>query len=64
VRGVIGDRPMEVNKETVEATVSVGVASYPEHGTTGRDLVAAADAALYKAKSAGGNRVEHAKVGG
>ncbi|MFN2502944.1 MAG: diguanylate cyclase [Acidimicrobiales bacterium] len=64
VRGVIGDRPMEVDKETVEATVSVGVASYPEHGATGRELVAAADAALYRAKSAGGNRIEHAKVGG
>src|SRR5262249_49662029 len=38
-------------------TVSAGVASYPEHGTTGEALVQAADAALYRAKNAGRDRV-------
>ena len=37
-------------------TVSVGVASRPEHGTTRRDLIRAADAALYHPKRTGKNR--------
>ncbi len=38
-------------------TISAGVAAYPEHGTTGEALVQAADAALYRAKNAGRDRV-------
>jgi len=38
--------------------VSIGVAAAPEHGTTVSSLMAAADAAMYKAKRAGGNRAE------
>jgi diguanylate cyclase (GGDEF)-like protein/PAS domain S-box-containing protein len=39
------------------ATVSVGIAAYPEHGQTRDALLAAADSALYKAKSGGRNSV-------
>ncbi len=38
-------------------TISVGVASYPEHGADFEALIKAADDALYKAKDAGKNRV-------
>ncbi|MGH7606108.1 MAG: diguanylate cyclase, partial [Gemmatimonadales bacterium] len=38
-------------------TLSVGVAEFPAHGDTPEALIAAADAALYQAKRAGGNRV-------
>lgn len=38
-------------------TVSLGVALYPLHGSTGEDVLRAADAALYRAKRAGRNRV-------
>ena len=38
-------------------TLSVGVASYPDHGTTVEALVQAADRALYQAKAAGRDRV-------
>jgi diguanylate cyclase (GGDEF)-like protein len=38
-------------------TVSLGVASYPADGARARDLVAAADRELYRAKAAGRNRV-------
>jgi diguanylate cyclase (GGDEF)-like protein len=39
-------------------TVSIGIAAAPGHGTTVSSLMAAADAAMYKAKRAGGNRAE------
>lgn len=38
-------------------TVSLGVASFPQHGTTGTVLMQAVDAALYRAKAAGRNHV-------
>ena len=44
------------------ATVSIGVASFPQHGTTPDALVKAADDALYRAKNGGKNRVELAEV--
>jgi len=43
----------------VSVTASFGVAAFPQHGA-GEGLVAAADAALYRAKRAGKNRVETA----
>jgi diguanylate cyclase (GGDEF)-like protein len=43
------DRPLAV-------TISVGVATLPQHGATGDDLLLAADKALFKAKEAGRNR--------
>jgi len=39
-------------------TVSAGVASFPEHGTTADELLRAADTALYRAKELGRDRVE------
>lgn len=38
-------------------TVSIGVASYPEHGATSTVLLEAADMALYRAKRSGKNQV-------
>jgi diguanylate cyclase (GGDEF)-like protein len=38
-------------------TASMGVAIFPEHGRTAKALVAAADKALYRSKSAGRDRV-------
>ncbi|MDI6772395.1 MAG: diguanylate cyclase [bacterium] len=43
-------------------TVSLGVAAFPEHGTSGEALLEAADAALYRAKSEGRDRVVAAAV--
>jgi len=42
-------------------TVSAGVATFPEHGKTGAALLQAADAALYRAKAEGRDRVLVAK---
>ena len=60
VRAAIGERPFELDCTSVDVSVSIGVAAYPEHGSSGKDLLAAADSALYRAKAGGRNRVEHA----
>jgi diguanylate cyclase (GGDEF)-like protein len=39
-------------------TISLGVAVFPNHGATAQEVIAAADAALYRAKQAGRDRVE------
>jgi diguanylate cyclase (GGDEF)-like protein len=49
--GGIGDEPVYV-------TVSIGIASYPEHGNSFHELVETADRALYRAKESGRDRVE------
>ncbi len=38
-------------------TISVGVAAFPEHGRSPKELMAAADAALYQAKRGGRDQV-------
>lgn len=42
----------------VDITISIGVAVYPEHGTSSAALCLVADQAMYRAKRAGRNRVE------
>jgi len=42
----------------VAVTVSIGVSTFPQHGSTSESLMEAADQALYAAKQAGRNRVE------
>lgn len=49
--------PFEVNSHTFHITLSIGIADYPGYQTVD-SLMAAADRALYKAKSNGRNRVE------
>jgi diguanylate cyclase (GGDEF)-like protein len=45
----------------LEITASFGVASFPGEGVDKTELIAAADAALYRAKRGGRNRVERAE---
>ncbi|HRA48536.1 MAG TPA: GGDEF domain-containing protein, partial [Thermomicrobiales bacterium] len=46
----------------IDVTVSIGIASVPEHGTTADIVLARADHALYVAKFTGRNRVEVATI--
>jgi diguanylate cyclase (GGDEF)-like protein len=45
-------------------TLSIGVAVFPEHGESSTAILKAADAALYRAKHAGRNRVCMAEPNG
>jgi diguanylate cyclase (GGDEF)-like protein len=45
------------NGTPLHMTVSIGIASYPEHGESFVSLIEAADKALYRAKQTGRNRV-------
>jgi len=48
---------MHQGKSLGMVTLSVGVASFPMHGTSPKELMAAADAALYEAKRGGRDQV-------
>jgi two-component system, cell cycle response regulator len=64
VREVVATEPFVAGNASFPITVSVGAAAYPDHGLSTADLLAAADAALYRAKENGRNRVEEAEPGG
>lgn len=51
--------PFDLADQEVTVGASVGIAMRPEHGTTLTDLMRAADAAMYRAKSNGRGRAEH-----
>src|SRR5688572_27361378 len=63
IRNAIASRPLAVNGQHISATVSVGIACYPEDGKTLDALAARADRALYLAKQEGRNRVIRFKTG-
>lgn len=64
VRLAIAQRPYEEAGIVEPVTVSIGVASYPDDGTTPSELIEAADKALYRSKSDGRNRVTVAEPQG
>lgn len=51
------------DEEPIKLTVSIGVASHPEHGASYQALVEAADRALYRAKEDGRDRAYAAQTG-
>lgn len=57
VRAAVNDEPIATDAGPVRLTISLGVASHPDNGTTVGMLTAAADSALYRAKRSGKNRV-------
>ncbi|MDO9301875.1 MAG: GGDEF domain-containing protein, partial [Anaerolineales bacterium] len=42
-------------EQEARATLSLGIATFPIHGSSGKEILLAADKALYQAKSAGRN---------
>lgn len=57
VRSAVEAHPFVLDEKSIRVTISLGIASAPEHGRTIKELVGAADAALYRAKEGGRNRV-------
>jgi diguanylate cyclase (GGDEF)-like protein len=57
VRKAIATHPFTLDDKTVRVTISIGVAHYPVHGNDSKELIGAADKALYDAKNRGRNRV-------
>jgi diguanylate cyclase (GGDEF)-like protein len=57
IRAAIQQLTIPYGDNQLGVTVSIGVASCPMHGLGASDLVAAADGALYRAKTEGRNRV-------
>ena len=53
IRSRVAGEPFEGGK----ITVSIGIAEYPAHGDTPEELIASADAAMYRAKGQGRDRV-------
>ncbi len=49
--------PVKIDKE-LKITVSIGIATFPEHAQTTKDLLEAVDSAMYAAKEAGRNQVK------
>jgi diguanylate cyclase (GGDEF)-like protein len=50
-------RPLLIDRREISVGVSCGVASFPEHGRDATSLLRAADAALFRAKELGRNRL-------
>jgi len=46
-----------ITKEDVHITLSMGIATFPEHGENEKDILSKADNALFKAKNMGKNKV-------
>ncbi|MEM7457166.1 MAG: GGDEF domain-containing protein [Planctomycetota bacterium] len=57
IRSAVEDAGFEKDGISLQPTISVGVACYPDGGTKPVDLIASADKALYRAKEEGKNRV-------
>jgi len=58
IRATVAATPFEAARgQSVELSISIGVASYPVHGRSREALLDLADKAMYRAKSAGRNRV-------
>ena len=58
IREAIGAEPFgDAPERQVSLTVSIGIASYPEHGESYAALVESADQAMYRAKQLGRDRV-------
>lgn len=57
IQNFLAEHPIELLGNSLPVTVSVGIASYPEHATDAEDLKQFTDEALYYAKSGGKNEV-------
>jgi diguanylate cyclase (GGDEF)-like protein len=57
IRKGVESSPITSHGQTVTATVSIGIASYPKHGLNVESVLEKADQAMYASKAGGKNRV-------
>jgi len=57
IRRTIEEEPITLDGATTGVTISIGIATFPEHGKDIKSLVGRADRELYRAKESGRNRV-------
>jgi diguanylate cyclase (GGDEF)-like protein/PAS domain S-box-containing protein len=57
LRMALAAAPIAAGTSSIRVTASFGVSTFPRHGKTGDELIAAADEALYAAKESGRNQV-------
>ncbi len=62
IRQKLSDVSVKDGENWVSATVSIGIAVYPQHGNTVNELISKADEALYTAKQKGRNKVALAAI--
>ncbi|NEX16762.1 MAG: diguanylate cyclase [Halochromatium sp.] len=62
LRRDFADSALEWGEAQIQATLSIGLASFPDHAQTPQALIEQADAALYRAKRSGRNRTEVASA--
>lgn len=62
LRQGVEELTVQTNEESHTVTISLGVATFPAHGSTAEEVIKAADSALYQAKSRGRNQVVVAPV--
>jgi diguanylate cyclase (GGDEF)-like protein len=62
IRLLVGGTITKHNGKNVSATISIGLAVFPADGRTAKELMAAADRALYGAKASGRNQVQAAQT--
>lgn len=63
IRASVAKKKIDANGNSVTVTISVGVASFPEHGDDAQAIISKADTALYQAKRRGRDRVALASSG-
>ena len=61
VRKAIETREIVLRRQKTHVTTSIGIASFPKDARVKNDLITKADAALYRAKEHGRNKVESAR---
>ncbi len=57
IRSVVEKSPLKAYDNTLRATVSIGISSFPKDGKTPQELIDKSDWALYRAKKLGRNQV-------
>jgi diguanylate cyclase (GGDEF)-like protein len=60
IRSAIETSEFQFQTKRISITVSIGVATFPDHAKTVAGLISAADSALYFAKQSGRNRIRRA----